>query len=326
MRILVTGGAGYIGSHTAKLLAASGHAPIVFDDFTQGHDWAVKWGPLERGSPRRPGAACARCSPRTSRGGRGALRRQRAGGRVDEPARASTSATTPWHAEPARRDARGRRCHHRLLFDVRDVRQSGARADRRDASAGARQPVRRVQADGREDPALVRRVRTACSGWRSVTSTRRAPIPTARSARTTIPRPHLIPLVIGAALGTRPPVKVFGTDYPTPDGTAIRDYVHVMDLADAHRRAMEAARQRHARARRSTSARDRDTVVRSVIDAVNRVGGKNVPFEEAPRRAGDPPELVAAPGRAREVLGWSCRYAALEVIVEHAWKWHAGRV
>ena len=66
--------------------------------------------------------------------------------------------------------------------------------------------------------------------------------------------------------------------------------------------------------------------MRSVIDTVNRVGGKKVPFEEAPRRAGDPPELVAAPGRAREVLGWSCRYAALEVIVEHAWKWHAGRV
>jgi UDP-glucose-4-epimerase GalE len=139
------------------------------------------------------------------------------------------------------------------------------------------------------------------------------------------PETHLIPLVIGAALGTRPPVKVFGTDYPTPDGSAVRDYVHVMDLADAHRRALEGLGNGTA-SQAINLGTGQGHSVRSVIDTVNRVGGKKVPFEEAPRRAGDPPELVAAPGRAREVLGWSCRYAALEVIVEHAWKWHAGRV
>jgi UDP-glucose-4-epimerase GalE len=138
------------------------------------------------------------------------------------------------------------------------------------------------------------------------------------------PETHLIPLVIGAALGTRPPVKVFGTDYPTPDGSAVRDYVHVMDLADAHRRALEGLGNGTA-SQAINLGTGQGHSVRAVIETVNRVGGKKVPFDEAPRRAGDPPELVAAPGRAREVLEWSCRYAALEVIVEHAWKWHASR-
>src|SRR5262249_24870476 len=139
------------------------------------------------------------------------------------------------------------------------------------------------------------------------------------------PETHLIPLVIGSALGTRPPVKVFGTDYPTSDGSAIRDYVHVMDLADAHLRALE-----HLGNGTASQAINLGTghghSVRAVIDTVSRVGGRKVPLDLARRRAGDPPELVAAPGRARDVLGWSCRYAALDLIVEHAWKWHAGRV
>jgi len=135
------------------------------------------------------------------------------------------------------------------------------------------------------------------------------------------PESHLIPLVIGAALGNRPPVKIFGTDYPTPDGTAVRDYVHVMDLADAHLRAIE-------RLGAATSSQainlgtGRGHSVKEVIDTVARVGGRGVPAIESPRRPGDPPELVAAPTRARDVLGWTCRYPDIETIVRHAWAWH----
>jgi UDP-glucose 4-epimerase len=135
------------------------------------------------------------------------------------------------------------------------------------------------------------------------------------------PESHLIPLVIGAARGTRPPVKIFGTDYPTPDGTALRDYVHVMDLADAHIRAL-------ARLDAGTPSQainlgtGRGHSVREVIEAVARVSGRAVPSAAAGRRAGDPPELVAAPARAREVLGWSCQFADIETIVRHAWAWH----
>jgi len=134
----------------------------------------------------------------------------------------------------------------------------------------------------------------------------------------------LIPLVIGGALGTRPPVKVFGTDYPTPDGTAVRDYIHVVDLADAHLRAID-----RLNAGTSSQAINLGTgvgqSVQQVIDTVGQVSGRPVPFDLAPRRAGDPPELVADPSRARAVLGWTPRYAALPSIVQHAWNWHSSR-
>jgi UDP-glucose 4-epimerase len=137
------------------------------------------------------------------------------------------------------------------------------------------------------------------------------------------PESHLIPLVIDAARGTRPAVKIFGADYPTPDGTAVRDYVHVMDLADAHVRALD-------RLGRGTPSQainlgtGRGHSVREVVDTVARVSGRMVPAVESPRRPGDPPELVAVPALAREVLGWSCQYADLETIVRHAWAWHEG--
>ena len=135
------------------------------------------------------------------------------------------------------------------------------------------------------------------------------------------PESHLIPLVIGAAQGTRPPVKIFGTDYATPDGTAVRDYIHVMDLADAHLRALDRLGT-GVPSQPINLGTGRGHSVREVVDAVARVGGKSVPTVESARRAGDPPELVAAPGRAREVLGWNCRFPDLEVIVRHAWAWH----
>ena len=131
----------------------------------------------------------------------------------------------------------------------------------------------------------------------------------------------MIPLVIGAARGTRPAVKILGTDYGTPDGTAVRDYVHVMDLADAHLRALGCLRA-DTPSQAINLGTGRGHSVREVVDAVARVSGRMLPAVESPRRPGDPPELVAAPARAREVLGWTCQYADLETIVRHAWAWH----
>jgi UDP-glucose-4-epimerase GalE len=135
------------------------------------------------------------------------------------------------------------------------------------------------------------------------------------------PETHLIPLVIGAALGTRPPVGVFGTDYPTPDGTAIRDYIHVMDLADAHVRALGYL----VRGGESTALNlgtGRGHSVREVIETVEKVGGRKVPAVSSPRRAGDPPQLVADAKRAADVLEWTPHFPELSTIIEHAWRWH----
>jgi UDP-glucose-4-epimerase GalE len=135
------------------------------------------------------------------------------------------------------------------------------------------------------------------------------------------PESHLIPLAIAAALGGKP-LSLFGTDYPTPDGTAVRDYVHVADLASAHLLAL-----RHLAAGGESFAANvgtgRGHSVREVIEAVERVSGRPVPRTEAPRRAGDSPELVADARKIRALLGWEPRYPELQTMVEHAWRWHA---
>jgi UDP-glucose-4-epimerase GalE len=135
------------------------------------------------------------------------------------------------------------------------------------------------------------------------------------------PETHLIPLVIDAALGTRPAVAVFGTDYPNPDGTAIRDYIHVMDLADAHVRALDYLAGGGASTALNLGT-GRGHSVREVIAAVEKVGGRPVPRRDSPRRPGDPPSLVADASRARQVLRWTPQHAEIHTIVEHAWRWH----
>jgi UDP-glucose 4-epimerase len=135
------------------------------------------------------------------------------------------------------------------------------------------------------------------------------------------PETHLIPLAIQAALGQRPELEIFGTDYPTPDGTCIRDYIHVEDLAEAHLLALE-----HLQAGKALCYNlgiGRGYSVREVIATVEEVSGKKVPTKEAPRRAGDPPALVAAAGKIHRELGWEPRYKDLRSIVETAWLWHS---
>jgi len=134
------------------------------------------------------------------------------------------------------------------------------------------------------------------------------------------PETHLIPLVLQAAAGTREHVSVFGTDYPTPDGTAVRDYIHVDDLADAHLRALDRLEPgRHLICNLGTGD---GSTVREVIAAARRVTGRPIPVEEAGRRAGDPPQLIASNARAREILGWSPE-RSLETMIADAWAWHS---
>jgi len=138
------------------------------------------------------------------------------------------------------------------------------------------------------------------------------------------PETHLIPLVIEAAQARRPHVSIFGTDYPTPDGTAVRDFIHVTDLASAHVSALRRL-ESGSESLRLNLGTGQGHSVREVIRMVEEVGGRRVPVKEAPRRPGDPPELVAASARAREMLGWTARHSDLRNIVATAWKWHARR-
>jgi UDP-glucose-4-epimerase GalE len=134
------------------------------------------------------------------------------------------------------------------------------------------------------------------------------------------PETHLIPLVLQAVMGQRPAIEVFGTDYPTPDGTCIRDFIHVDDLAEAHLLALEALRP--GKQLRLNLGTGRGYSVREVIRAAEQATGKKVPVKEGPRRAGDPPALVAASDLAQRELGWRPRYTQLRPIIDTAWKWH----
>jgi UDP-glucose-4-epimerase GalE len=134
------------------------------------------------------------------------------------------------------------------------------------------------------------------------------------------PETHLIPLIIQAAMGQRPHIEIFGTDYATPDGTCVRDYIHVDDLAEAHLLALEKlqpSQQMHY-----NLGIGRGYSVREVIAAVEAVTGKKVPIKEGPRRAGDPPVLVASSDKIQKELGWKPRYTDIRAIVETAWNWH----
>jgi UDP-glucose-4-epimerase GalE len=134
------------------------------------------------------------------------------------------------------------------------------------------------------------------------------------------PETHLIPLAIQAGLGQRPHLEIFGTDYPTPDGTCLRDYIHVDDLAEAHLLALEALGP--GKELRLNLGIGRGSSVREVVKTVEEVSGRPVPVKEGPRRPGDPPELVAASEKAQRELGWRPRYTELRPIVETAWNWH----
>lgn len=134
------------------------------------------------------------------------------------------------------------------------------------------------------------------------------------------PETHLIPLVLGVALGQRASLKVFGTDYPTPDGTCLRDYIHVHDLASAHLLAIEAT-QLETKEIFNVGTGKGNSVL-EIIQACERVTGKKVPLEHVARRPGDPPALVADPSKLMSKLGWKPEYTAIEKTVETAWEWH----
>jgi UDP-glucose 4-epimerase len=138
------------------------------------------------------------------------------------------------------------------------------------------------------------------------------------------PETHLIPLVLQTALGKRDAIYIFGTDYPTADGTCVRDYIHVSDLADAHILGLKYLLN-GGESTKFNLGNGNGFSVRQVIEAAGRVTGKTIPVIEAERRPGDPPALVGGSQRAREVLGWDPQYSDIDTILAHAWRWHHQR-
>ncbi len=320
MRVLVTGGAGYIGSHTAKALARAGHEPVVFDNLAHGHREAVRWGPLIEGdlSDRRTLAEAFRHHKITAVMHFAAL--IAVGESVADPrAYYWNNVVGTLHLLDAMLDAGVKQ----IVFSS----SAAVYGNPRENSIPENHPQRPINPYGETKRAM----EAALKGYGDAYDIQWVALRYFNAAGADLegdlgerhhPETHIIPLVIEAAMGAGPPIEVFGTDYPTPDGTAIRDYIHVADLAEAHVRALEYLGT-GGKSVALNLGTGRGHSVREVITAVENISGKTVPARNAPRRPGDPPVLVADPALAGRTLDWKPRHSDLETIIQSAWKWHA---
>jgi UDP-arabinose 4-epimerase len=321
--VLVTGGAGYIGSHTAKALAAAGYLPVAFDNLRHGHRAAVKWGPLELGDildSQRLNEAMEKWRPEAVlhfaglisvgesvqdpelyyrnnvAGSLNLLQAMRAAG-VDRIVFSSTAAV---YGEP----------------DVAPIPETAPR-----------RPVNPYGASKAMTEAMLEDFSKAY-GLRSVALryfNAAGADPGGETGETHEPETHLIPLALDAVSGRRGPLTIYGDDYPTPDGTCIRDYIHVSDLATAHVKALEYAAQGDAASHKFNLGTGSGFSIRQVLDSIGRVTGRPVPANLGPRRPGDSAVLVADPGRARQILDWAPTLSDIDTIVRTAYDWTQAR-
>jgi UDP-glucose 4-epimerase len=318
MRVLITGGAGYIGSHAARRFAAAGHEVWAFDNLYAGHRAAAPAGRLVVGD-LTDAEAVERC-----------LAEHRIEAVIHFAALALVGESVK-HPDRYYRnnlvgslvlmEAMRRQGVSRLVFSSTCATYGVPR----NVPIREDEPQKPINPYGNTKLAIEHALRDYAEafGW-GVSFLRYFNAAGAAGdgslGEDHDPESHLIPIVIQAVLGQRPHVEIFGTDYPTPDGTCIRDYVHVDDLADAHVLALERLTPRRPLV--CNLGTGRGYSVREVIRAVEEVSGRTVPVREAARRPGDPPALVAAAGAARDLLGWSPRYTDIRGIVETAWNWH----
>jgi UDP-glucose-4-epimerase GalE len=321
-RILVTGGSGYIGSHTCKALSARGWTPVVLDDLDRGHRAAVRWGPLYVGDIADTSLLRHILREHDIKALVHFAAYAYVGESMQEPEKyflnnvaKSMSMLSTALAGGVKHVVFSSTCATYGMPEQMPIRES--------------QPQRPVNPYGESKVAVERMLHwlgaTRGLGWMALRYFNAAGAdPDGEIGEDHDPEPHLVPRVIQAALGRLSQVDIFGTDYATPDGTAVRDYIHVTDLADAHVRALLYL-MRGGESMAVNLGTGSGHSVREVVNAVQRRTGLRVPVREAPRRAGDPPVLVADPALARRVLDWTPRHSSLDEIVDTAWRWQAAR-
>ena len=315
--VFVTGGAGFIGSHTCKALAAQGHLPIAFDDMSKGHADFVRWGPLERGDILEPADLDS------------AFTRHRPSAVIHFAALAyvGESVTAPLAYYRVNVEGLVNVLEAMVRHEIRTIVFSSSCATYGIpdalpiAESAAQRPINpygRTKLFGEQilaDAAAALGLYTAVLRYFNAAGAD----PDRELVERHDPETHLIPLVIDAAIGRAPPVQIFGTDYPTADGTCERDFIHVSDLASAHVAALS-----HLNAGNRSLTLNLGTgnaySVRAVIAAVERLTNRAVPLQAAGRRPGDPPVLVADASLARKMIGFTPRFSDLETIVKTAWR------
>jgi UDP-glucose-4-epimerase GalE len=317
--VLVTGGAGYIGSHAAKALRLAGYRVVIFDNLSAGHPEAALGAPLIEGDIRDVDAV--RRAIRDS--GAGAVMHFAArlivfesmtdpAGYYDNNVRGTLATLEAMAAE---------RCGAFIFSSTCAVYGEPTQVPLVETH-----PTAPINPYGQTKLAVEHALPhyERAYGIRSIRLryfNAAGADPEGELGEDHDPEIHAIPRAFSAASGG-PPFEIFGEDYPTPDGTCLRDYVHVMDLADAHIRALARLEQGGASATYNVGT-EQPSSVREVLAAVARAMGRPVPHRSAPRRPGDPAVLYASAARIRSELGWVPQRAALDTIVDDAWGWHS---
>jgi UDP-glucose 4-epimerase len=318
-RLLVTGGAGYVGSHALRALRAAGHEAVVLDDLRAGDARAVGAAPLVRADV----------------GDRAALERLWSEhGPFEGVLHFAASIAVPESVAEPLRYYRNNVAGTVTLLEA--ALAHGVRAFVFSSSAAVygspeRQPITEDAPLQPESPygatkAMVERMladvgRATGLRWLALRYFNASGAdPAGGIGERHDPETHLIPLALEAAAGLRPALALYGTDWPTPDGTCVRDYVHVSDLADAHRLGIESLLAGGASGCFNLGTGSGHSI-REVLAAVERVTGRRVPVEESGRRPGDPAVLVADATRFRDAFGWEPKRSDLDTIVRTAWEW-----
>ncbi|MCK6545752.1 UDP-glucose 4-epimerase GalE [Myxococcota bacterium] len=321
MRILVTGGAGYIGSHMVRTLASRRHDVVVVDDLSSGHrDVLAPEVPLHQLDIRDRDAITALLVDEQIDAIFHFASRIQVGESVVAPRlyyRDNFVATLA--LLDAALDAHVRR----FVFSS----TAAVYGDPIDVPLTEEHPTAPVNPYGETklwlEHVLEAYGRAYGLGWVALRYFNAAGADVASGlGERHEPESHLIPIVLDAALGIRPSVTIYGDDYPTPDGTCVRDYIHVMDLAEAHLAALEYL-DRGGESGAFNLGTGVGHSVREVIDVARGVSGRPIDAIVGPRRAGDPPELVASPKRAIETLGWVPTRTSLDQIIGDAWQWQS---
>jgi UDP-glucose-4-epimerase GalE len=317
--ILVAGGAGYIGSHVAKRLAQSGFEPVVLDNLSTGNRWAVKWGPLIEGDISDSDLVRRTVDRYSIEGVIHLAACAYVGESIENPRKYYRNNVV---ASLAFLDALVAAGVGRIVF-------SSTCAVYGDASA---RPIEESDQQLPVNPYGETKLFIERSlGWLDSAHKLRSVSlryfnaggadPNGDIGEAHNPETHIIPLAIQAALGKREGICVFGSDYPTRDGSAVRDYTHVTDLAAAHTLAMKYLFEGGATVAVNLGTGKGHTVT-EVIETVRAVSGRPVAVKLLPRRKGDPASLTACAKAAESLLGWRPDHRGLETLVEHAWRWH----
>ena len=317
--VLVTGGAGYIGSHACKELSRNGLEPVCLDNLIYGHRGFVKWGPFVEGDIHDGSLLDRLFGEYQFEAVMHFAAFAYVGESMQDPGKyyLNNVAGTISLLEAMRRNG----CN-KLIFSSTCATYGISDA----GSISEEDPQQPINPYGRGK--LM--VETIIKDYEAAYGIRHGILryfnaagadPEAEIGERHSPETHLVPLAIQAALGVGKPLTLFGSDYLTPDGTAIRDYIHVTDLADAHVRALAYLRSEKASVICNLGT-SHGCSVQEVVEVVGRIGGREVPVIRGPKRPGDPPQLVSAIGQAGRLLGWLPQRSDIGTIVADAWQWH----